>query len=104
MNQKQKRVLEIGSDLLRWGLEFAKILRRTGEVYKMPDISDFDKQTISDAAKRLSDQFAEVLKVSDSQPTADATLDHLIASYDRLCEEAAKLNQDIDRLLSSRKA
>ena len=104
MNEKQKRVLEIGTDLLMWGLGFARLLKRVGEVNKMPDLSDLEKRKIVEAAERLGKLFESVLAANDAQPTADDALDHLIASYDRLKEETAKLNANIDRLLASRKA
>lgn len=87
-----------------WGLKFANLLKRVGEVNKMTDISDFDKKAIVDAAERVGKLFAEVAKANEQQSAPSEIIDHLIASYDRLCEETDKLNQNIDRLLASRKA
>jgi hypothetical protein len=98
MNEKQRRVLEIGSDLMRWGLDFARLLGRIGEVEKMPNVPELDKKALREAALRLGALLAEVVNVNESHEGAEA-LDHLFASYDRLGEEMAALNQKLDRLL-----
>jgi hypothetical protein len=102
MTDKQKRVLEIGNDLMSWSLSFLKSLNRIIEVEQMSDISDFDKRRIKTAAARVQKLFEEVIATHDSLPTADDALDHFFASYDRLCEETTKLNQCLDKLLARR--
>jgi methyl-accepting chemotaxis protein len=104
MNAQQKRLLEIGSNLMGWGIEFFKLLQRAGEINKMTDLPAIDRTTIVEAAERLGKLFAEVSKANELQSAPTEIIDHLIASYDRLCEETAQLNEKIDRLLASRKA
>src|SRR5258708_5599070 len=100
----QKRLREIAVDVIQWGLGFMALVGRITQVRQMPDISDADKLSLAEAAERLGKLFDKVVELNATQPTAREFIEQLISSHDRLREETAKLNHNIDRLLASRKA
>jgi hypothetical protein len=102
MNEQQTRLLQIASDLLQWSLEMIGLFPRVGEVEKMADVSDADKQKLRKAVEKIVDLFSKVAELSDSQPTANELIEQLIASHDRLREELVKVNQMFDGILMTR--
>jgi hypothetical protein len=99
MNYQQKRLTEIAADLFRWSGDLAALFGRVGEVEKMPNVLEGTKEELRTATAKIVAVFEKLVDDCDSQPTGHDVIEHLIASYDLLCEEMARVNQKLDSIL-----
>ena len=85
-------------DIVEWPKRWMYFMTKIGEVNKRSDISNDDKENLQEVGKWLGELFNKVIELYESQPTVEDSIQQLIASYDRMNEELAIANAQLDRI------